>query len=81
MPFERARTQLLTGQLLRRQRQKNAAATQLREALKTFDDLGTPLWAERARTELARVNVATDNGITASPQPNNASPSSPPRDQ
>jgi DNA-binding NarL/FixJ family response regulator len=31
----------------------------LREALSTFEELGTPLWAERARAELARVNVAT----------------------
>lgn len=58
MPFERARTQLLLGQLQRRQRQKDAAATTLRETLATFAELGTPLWADRARQELARVNVA-----------------------
>jgi DNA-binding CsgD family transcriptional regulator len=64
MPFERARTQLLVGQLQRRQRQKNAASTTLREALVTFEELGTPLWAERARTELARIQItAPKSGV------------------
>ena len=58
MPFERARTQLLLGQLHRRQRQKVSATTTLNEALRTFSDLGTPLWADRARAELARTKVA-----------------------
>ncbi|OBI81785.1 LuxR family transcriptional regulator [Mycobacterium sp. 1245805.9] len=58
MPFERARTQLLLGQLYRRQRQRNAASIVSREALGTFETLNTPLWAARARTELAR----TDGG-------------------
>lgn len=57
MPFERARTQLLLGQIQRRQRQKDAAARTLREVVAAFDDLGTPLWADRARAELARVSV------------------------
>jgi DNA-binding CsgD family transcriptional regulator len=52
MPFERARTQLLLGQLQRRQRQREASAATLREALRTFEELGTQLWAERAKTEL-----------------------------
>jgi DNA-binding CsgD family transcriptional regulator len=68
MPFERARTGLLVGQLHRRQRQKNAAATTLREALVVFEDLGTPLWAQRARTELARIHLTapTSGALTAS---------------
>ncbi|WP_370647035.1 helix-turn-helix transcriptional regulator [Mycobacterium sp. IDR2000157661] len=53
MPFERARTLLLWGQIQRRQRDKNADAT-LREALRVFDELGTALWADRARAELNR---------------------------
>jgi DNA-binding NarL/FixJ family response regulator len=57
MPFERARTQLLLGQLQRRQCHKDAASATLREALATFENLNTPLWADRARAELARVNV------------------------
>ncbi len=47
MPFERARTQLLVGQLHRRDRQKDAASVALREALAAFETIGTPLWAER----------------------------------
>lgn len=64
MPFERARTQLLLGQLQRRLRQKSTAANNLTEALQTFDSLGTPLWAVRAKAELARAVVAPSEGIT-----------------
>ena len=60
MPFERARTQLLLGQLQRRQRQKQGAAATLGEALKTFETLGTPLWADRARAEMGRTTAARD---------------------
>jgi DNA-binding CsgD family transcriptional regulator len=51
MPFERARTQLLLGQLMRRER--SAATAVLRDALAVFEKLGTPLWVDRARAELA----------------------------
>ncbi|MDV3125777.1 LuxR C-terminal-related transcriptional regulator [Mycobacterium sp. 21AC1] len=57
MPFERARTQLLLGRLQRRQLHKDAASTTLHEALDVFERLNTPLWANRARAELDRVNV------------------------
>jgi ATP/maltotriose-dependent transcriptional regulator MalT len=57
MPFERARTRLLLGQLQRRHREKEVAAATIREALAVFEELGTPLWAERARADLARVKV------------------------
>jgi DNA-binding NarL/FixJ family response regulator len=67
MPFERARTQLLAGQLQRRQRRKDQAATTLREARKTFEDLNTPLWADRARAELARADVGTRRMSSLSP--------------
>ncbi|HET6735464.1 helix-turn-helix transcriptional regulator [Mycobacterium sp.] len=69
MPFERARTQLLVGQLQRRQRKRDAASTTLREALATFEDLGAPLWAERARAELNRASgTRTRAELTASEQ-------------
>jgi DNA-binding CsgD family transcriptional regulator len=55
MPFERARTQLVLGQVQRRLRQKEAASRTLRDALATFEKLETPLWAERCRAELDRV--------------------------
>lgn len=56
MPFEQARTQLLMGELQRRLRRKDAAAASLRDALATFEQLGTPLWAARARAELLRAS-------------------------
>ena len=57
MPFERARTLLLLGQLQRRQRRKEAASESLQEAFDTFEKLAVPLWADRARAELVRANV------------------------
>jgi DNA-binding CsgD family transcriptional regulator len=67
MPFERARTQLLLGQLQRRQRQKDAASNTFGEALRAFDTLGTPLWADRARAELARAKVAPTRDLALTP--------------
>jgi DNA-binding CsgD family transcriptional regulator len=67
MPFERARTQLLLGQLQRRQRQKESARATLREALQAFDAMGTPLWADRARAELARADVAPSRDLALTP--------------
>ncbi|MDT5402222.1 MAG: hypothetical protein QOK33_5453 [Mycobacterium sp.] len=61
MPFERARTQLLLGQLQRRRRHSSAAAT-LREALHGFENLGAPLWVKRAWTELERLGGPGGHG-------------------
>jgi DNA-binding CsgD family transcriptional regulator len=58
MPFERARTQLVLGQIQRRRRQKRAAAAALQDALRVFNELGIPLWAARARGELDRVSAS-----------------------
>lgn len=57
MPFERARTQLVLGEIQRRRRLKSAASATLREALDTFEELHTPLWADRVRAILDRMNV------------------------
>lgn len=51
-PFERARTELLHGEYLRRARHRTLARTRLRSALAEFERLGARPWAERARTEL-----------------------------
>ena len=51
-PLDRARTQLLFGEQLRRQRRRVDAREHLRAALETFEALGATPWAERARTEL-----------------------------
>lgn len=51
-PFERARTQLLYGQWLRRARSPVEARRQLRSALEIFDRMGAAPWAQRTRREL-----------------------------
>jgi DNA-binding CsgD family transcriptional regulator len=57
MPFERARTLLVKGQVHRRRKEKRRASETLREALALFEELGTPVWAQRTRIELARVGL------------------------
>jgi DNA-binding CsgD family transcriptional regulator len=51
-PFERARTELAYGELLRRARRRVDARVHLQAALDTFEGLGAAPWAERARLEL-----------------------------
>jgi DNA-binding CsgD family transcriptional regulator len=50
--FERARTELLWGERLRRSGLRIEAREQLRSALDEFDRIGATLWADRAREEL-----------------------------
>lgn len=57
MPFERARTLLIQGQIERRQRKKESASAHLQEALQLFERLDIPLWAARARAELSRASA------------------------
>nr|WP_042187240.1 LuxR family transcriptional regulator [Kibdelosporangium sp. MJ126-NF4] len=52
-PYERARTQLVYGEWLRRQRRRTEARAHLAAAVSAFERLGAQLWAERARGELA----------------------------
>jgi DNA-binding CsgD family transcriptional regulator len=52
-PFERARTELLFAERLRRAGDRPAARDQLRSAVEAFEALGARPWAERARRELA----------------------------
>ncbi|WP_051132929.1 ATP-binding protein [Nocardia paucivorans] len=51
-PMEYARTQLLFGEYLRRQRRRAQARVPLRAAYDTFRSLGAMGWAERACSEL-----------------------------
>jgi ATP/maltotriose-dependent transcriptional regulator MalT len=51
-PFDRARTQLVYGEWLRRLRRKNEARAQLSAALDTFSALEAAPWSDRARAEL-----------------------------
>jgi DNA-binding CsgD family transcriptional regulator len=57
-PFELARTLLVKGEVERRAKQKRAARATLEQALGLFQALGAPLWAQRARDDLARVGGA-----------------------
>ena len=66
LPFERARTLLISGEVRRRSKQKRAARDALEEALALFDKVGAPLWAAKARAELARIGGRTTTaGLTA----------------
>jgi DNA-binding CsgD family transcriptional regulator len=51
-PFNRARTLLLLGEHLRRERRRVEARAQLRRATETFERLGAAPWEARARVEL-----------------------------
>lgn len=67
MPFSLARTQLVYGQVLRRLGERRAARAALERARSAFDELGAPLWAERARNELARVPSRRASGSELTP--------------
>ncbi|MEU1729281.1 AAA family ATPase [Nonomuraea sp. NPDC005692] len=64
-PFERARTELLYGEWLRRERHKAEARTHLREALERFERLGAAPWAEHARAELRAAGESSVPTATA----------------
>ncbi|GAB4585692.1 ATP-binding protein [Nocardia sp. IFM 10818] len=52
-PYDRARTQLVYGEWLRRRRRRSDARGQLVAALDTFDRLGARAWVSRVHAELA----------------------------
>jgi DNA-binding CsgD family transcriptional regulator/tetratricopeptide (TPR) repeat protein len=58
-PFDRARTELLYGEWLRRARRTSDAQEHLLAALETFEWLGARPWADRARTELGATGWST----------------------
>ena len=70
MPLERARTLLILGQVRRRLRHKDAAASAFATALEQFEGLGARLWADRCREELRRVASGRGSGslLTSSEQ-------------
>ncbi|MGC7098614.1 AAA family ATPase [Amycolatopsis lurida] len=59
-PFDRARTELLYGEWLRRARRKSKARDHLGTASRMFEELGSAPWAARARAELG----ATGAGVS-----------------
>jgi DNA-binding CsgD family transcriptional regulator len=52
-PFDRARTHLLLGEHLRRDRRRAAARHHLHAAVDEFGNLAAEVWERRARSELA----------------------------
>ena len=64
-PFERARSSLVYGEFLRRNRRRVDAREHLRAALETFDALGARQWAQRARAEL---RASGENARAAQPE-------------
>ncbi len=67
MPFSLARTLLVHGRVLRRLGERRAARDSLERARSTFEELGAPLWAERAREELARIPIKRASGSALTP--------------
>ena len=62
-PFELGRTLLAQGSIERRAKRRAEARSALTRALELFDQLGAPLWAEKAAQELARIpGRAPDRG-------------------
>ncbi|MGW6122033.1 helix-turn-helix transcriptional regulator [Nocardia sp. NPDC055165] len=66
-PFDEARTRLLYGEWLRRDKRKVDARTQLEQATALFDRLGAAPWSERARTELGALGVGTGTRASGGP--------------
>jgi DNA-binding CsgD family transcriptional regulator len=66
-PLEAARTALLFGELLRRDRRRVAAREQLRSAWDTFTSLGAVAWAERAAAELRAAGETVRPGPADNP--------------
>jgi DNA-binding NarL/FixJ family response regulator len=62
MPFERARTLLVRGQVQRRAGRRRAAREDVGAALAVFRSLGAGAWASRATEELGRIGGRTAGG-------------------
>ncbi|MFE6937083.1 AAA family ATPase [Streptomyces sp. NPDC057699] len=67
--FERARTRLLQGQLLRRLRRTREARGPLRDALVAFERCSARVWADRAGGELRAAGEAVDAPDRSGPGP------------
>jgi DNA-binding CsgD family transcriptional regulator len=61
-PFERGRTLLIYGTILRRAKRRKAAREAIEESLSNFEALPAPVWAGNARAELARIGGRAPSG-------------------
>jgi DNA-binding CsgD family transcriptional regulator len=66
-PFERARTELLYGEWLRRDRKRAQARAHLRTAAEMFRSFGTDSWAQRAEAELRACGQTVQDHRTPAP--------------
>ncbi|MFB4300614.1 AAA family ATPase [Actinomadura sp. NTSP31] len=66
-PFEKARTELLYGEWLRRARRRSDARTPLRSAMEIFERLHAKPWLERARAELRATGESGSTSIPTAP--------------
>ncbi|MGH3129141.1 MAG: helix-turn-helix transcriptional regulator [Gaiellaceae bacterium] len=57
IPFELGRTLLVKGQVHRRRNERRLAREALTRSLALFEELGSPLWAEKARAEMRRLGL------------------------
>jgi DNA-binding CsgD family transcriptional regulator len=64
--FDHARTQLAYGERLRRERHRIESRRLLRAAIDSFDEIGSPPWAERARRELQATGEVTHPRVASS---------------
>ncbi|MFA1551896.1 helix-turn-helix transcriptional regulator [Actinomadura chokoriensis] len=64
-PFERARTELLYGEYLRRARRRSDARVPLRSAASIFERLRATPWLDRARAELRATGESGSSAPTA----------------
>jgi DNA-binding CsgD family transcriptional regulator len=67
MPLELGRTLLTRGVVQRRMRRRAVARQTLEHSLALFEGLGATLWAERARSEIARLGVRSEAQVDLTP--------------
>ncbi|WP_067834084.1 helix-turn-helix transcriptional regulator [Nocardia lijiangensis] len=60
-PYDEARTRLVYGEWLRRNRRRVDARPQLQAAMETFDRLGAAVWSDRAAAELRATGHTVPN--------------------
>lgn len=61
--LDRHRSEMVTGSIYRRAKQKRLARDWINRAIAGFDDMSAPLWAARAREDLARISGRTAGGL------------------
>jgi DNA-binding CsgD family transcriptional regulator len=66
-PFELGRTLLAQGQALRRMKRWRLARGSIGRSLEIFERLGAALWAERARTDAARIGGRSPGPVELTP--------------